>query len=149
MTRAQKKALEKTTQFCQKPEPVTEWLYTIDSANPLCRDMMKPQEVPDSPEFDQCKRDELKKYEDHGAYEWVKDERQPTVRSRWVLTKNPVVTRADLIRALETKQVPRVSVVKLKARLTPQGTLKQDPDREGDEQRERANLELSRLATAR
>ena len=60
---------------------------------------------------------------------------QPRVRCRWVLTKCRAFTKKQLVKLLRKwisiDDVPMV--VKVKARLTPQGTVNQDPERQNIE----------------
>ena len=97
----------------------------------VTKDDLRLKECVDGPEFNQPKIDEWAAWQRNDSFEWVKDEGQPRVRCMWVLTKRRVFTKQQLIRLLrkEIKIDDVPLVVKVKARLTPQGTVNQDPDR--------------------
>ena len=101
----------------------------------VTKDDVKLKECRDGPEFDEPKKKEWRAWQEHGSFVWVKDEGQPRVRCRWVLTKRRVFTKQQLVKLLNEEiradEIP--IVLKLKARLTPQGTHNQDPDRENIE----------------
>ena len=101
----------------------------------VTKDDLKLKECVDGPEFDQPKIDEWAAWQRNDSFEWVKDTGQPKVNCRWVLTKRRVFTKQQLVKLLkkEIKLEDIPVVVKIKARLTPQGTVKQDPDRENIE----------------
>ena len=98
----------------------------------VTKDDVKLKECKDSPEFDEPKKKEWQAWQDNRSFVWVKDEGQARVKCRWVLTKRRVFTKQQLMKLLiqevSADDVPLV--VKLKARLTPQGTHHQDSDRE-------------------
>ena len=101
----------------------------------VTKDDVKLKECKDGPEFDEPKKKEWKAWQDNEGFVWVKDEGQPRVRCRWVLTKRRVFPKKQLVKLLNEEiradEIP--TVLKLKARLTPQGTHNQDPDRENIE----------------
>ena len=97
----------------------------------VTKEDLKLKECKDGPEFDIPKQKEWDAWMRNDSFDWVKDEGQQRVRCRWVLTKRRVFTKQQLIKLLEKEveleDIPEL--LKLKARLTPQGTLHQDPDR--------------------
>ena len=97
----------------------------------VTKDDLKLKECKDGPEFDIPKQKEWDAWIRNDSFDWVKDEGQQRVRCRWVLTKRRVFTKQQLVKLLEKEveleDIPEL--LKLKARLTPQGTLHQDPDR--------------------
>ena len=112
--------------------------YTTSDASHdvfVTKDDLKLKECVDGPEFNQPKLDEWAAWQRNDSFEWVKDEGQPRVRCRWVLTKRRVFTKQQLVKLLRKEldidDVPLV--IKIKARLTPQGTVNQDPDRQNIE----------------
>ena len=101
----------------------------------ISKDDIKFKERKDGGEFDDPKKKESQAWKDNDSCLLVKDTGQHRVRSRWVLTRRRVFTKQQLVKLLNKevniKGVPMV--VKLKARLTPQGTHNQDLDRENIE----------------
>ena len=97
----------------------------------VTKDDLKLKECKDGPEFDVPKQKEWDAWMRNDSFDWVKDERQQRVRCRWVLTKRRVFTKQQLVKLsekeVELEDIPEL--LKLKAMLTPQGTLHQDPDR--------------------
>ena len=101
----------------------------------VTRDDFKLKECKDGPEFDEPKKKEWQAWQDYGSFVWVKDTGQHRIGCRWVLTTRRVFTKQQLVKILnqEVDKSGVPMVVKLKARLTPQGTHNQVPDRENIE----------------
>lgn len=125
LTRAQKKKLLNMFVVDYTPSDSSHEIF-------VTKDDVKLKECVDGPEFSEPKVKEWAAWQRNDSFEWVKDEGQPRVRCRWVLTKRRVFTKQQLVKILkkeiDVSTVPMV--VKVKARLTPQGTVNQDPERE-------------------